>query len=203
MFDGATNHPYVERDRVGPLGVLGRAQVRAEQGVLESGAHALVVRTSSFFGPWDDKNFLTASLRAVGLGIPVALPDDRVVSPTIYRISPMWCSTFFSTARGGSGHLANRGSTTLADWFARRRATPDSMPRSCMDVRRASWVVSRTRPAQAALASERGSLMPSLADAVRAYMAERQPPGWTNVGGDGSRRGEQGHIMSEYQSTNA
>jgi dTDP-4-dehydrorhamnose reductase len=40
--------------------------------VLDSDPQALVIRTSAFFGPWDEHNFVTQALEALGEGRPFA-----------------------------------------------------------------------------------------------------------------------------------
>jgi dTDP-4-dehydrorhamnose reductase len=52
--------------------VYGRSKARAEQVVRAVHPRALVVRTSAFFGPWDEANFLTRALRTLRTGGEVA-----------------------------------------------------------------------------------------------------------------------------------
>ena len=47
-----------------PLNVYGATKAEAERRVLELLPEALVIRTSAFFGPWDDYNFATVALRS-------------------------------------------------------------------------------------------------------------------------------------------
>ena len=62
VFDGTLDRPYVESDKVAPLGVYGRSKADAERRVLDSDPQALVIRTSAFFGPWDEHNFVVQTL---------------------------------------------------------------------------------------------------------------------------------------------
>ncbi|HBY80153.1 MAG TPA: hypothetical protein DEG47_24795, partial [Cyanobacteria bacterium UBA11148] len=55
-------NPYVESNTVAPLNVYGRSKVEAEVRVLTAYPSSLVIRTSAFFGPWDEYNFVTIAL---------------------------------------------------------------------------------------------------------------------------------------------
>src|SRR5205823_1854885 len=68
VFDGSKGAPYVESDPVSPLNVYGRSKADAEVRVLRELPAALVVRTSAFFGPWDEYNFVTMALRTMAEG---------------------------------------------------------------------------------------------------------------------------------------
>ena len=51
VFDGTQRRPYVEDAPTGPLQVYGRSKLEGEKAVLEGCDTALVVRTSTLFGP--------------------------------------------------------------------------------------------------------------------------------------------------------
>ena len=82
VFDGSIARPRVESDAVRPLNVYGRSKAAAEARVREAHPAALVIRTSAFFGPWDEHNFLAQALRALARGEPFTAADDVRVSPT-------------------------------------------------------------------------------------------------------------------------
>ena len=63
VFDGKKPAPYVESDPSQSAERLRPSKVRAEAAVLAADPRALVVRTSAFFGPADDYNFVAAVLR--------------------------------------------------------------------------------------------------------------------------------------------
>jgi hypothetical protein len=66
VFDGAQTAPYVEHDAVAPLQVYGQSKAAAGRLVLDHNAGALVVRTSAFFGPWDEHNVVTTGAARAG-----------------------------------------------------------------------------------------------------------------------------------------
>ena len=82
VFDGAASRLYVEDDLPNPLSVYGRSKAETERRVLKLMPQALVIRTSAFFGPWDEANFATAVWRTLAAGQPFEPADDAVVSPT-------------------------------------------------------------------------------------------------------------------------
>jgi len=173
VFDGNRADPYTEGHAVAPLNVYGRSKAIAEQQVLAVHPDALVIRTSAFFSPWDDYNFLTIALRTLATGQPFIAASDAVVSPTY--VPDLVNTTLDLLIDGESGlwHLANAGATTWADW-AREVATLAGLNHTHIQARpnkELNWVA--PRPAYSALTSERGVLLPNLDQAIGRYLNER------------------------------
>jgi len=76
VFDG--NHA-APGDAVAPLNVYGHSKAMAEKWVLATHPCSLVIRTSAFFGPWDEYNCDRSTLAS---GHSFVAADDTVVSPT-------------------------------------------------------------------------------------------------------------------------
>jgi len=174
VFSGVLSRPYVESDRPAPLGAYGRSKMRAEEIVLSTHAQALIVRTSAFFGPWDDFNFLTRALDAMAAGELWVAADDQIVSPTY--VPDLVHATLDLLIDGvvGVWHLANRGAVTWADLAreaARLAGLPADLVHGCST---ASLGHRAPRPACSALESERGWIMPRLEDALQRFIDERQ-----------------------------
>src|SRR5215213_9355120 len=127
VFDGRKGAPYAEGDAVNPLNVYGRSKAAAEARVLAVHPAALVVRTSAFFGPWDEHNFVTAVLRALAAGEPFRAASDAVVSPTYVPDLVGACLDLLAAGRTGLVHAATAGAVTWAD-LARRAAAAASVP---------------------------------------------------------------------------
>jgi dTDP-4-dehydrorhamnose reductase len=174
VFDGESRAPYRESDRVAPLGVYGLSKARAEREVLAVYPGALVVRTSAFFGPWDEYNFLTTTLRRLASGESVTAAGDMTVSPTY--VPDLVNVTLDLAIDGAAGlwHLANDGATTWSD-FARDAARLGGHdPELVVPVAAATLGFTAPRPAYSALGSERGrGLMPPLPAAMERYALER------------------------------
>jgi dTDP-4-dehydrorhamnose reductase len=82
VFDGKKLQPYVESDDVSPLNIYGMSKAKAEQSVLKIDSTALIVRTSAFFGPWDQYNFAAHVLNTLQNNLPVNAIEDVFISPT-------------------------------------------------------------------------------------------------------------------------
>ena len=175
VFDGAARAPYVEGDAVRPLGVYGESKAAAERLVRHALPGALVVRTSAFFGPWDEHNFVAHALGALGRGERFAAAGDLVVSPTYVPDLVHAVLDLLVDAEGGVWHLANAGAVTWAD-FARQAAAAAGLDPALVDERPAAAMGLRApRPGFSALRSERAALLPSLENAICRYAAARAP----------------------------
>ena len=165
--------PYLESDAVSPLNVYGRSKAEAERLVLEAMPSALVVRTSAFFGPWDEYNFVTVLLRALSRGEAFLTADDSVVSPTYVPDLVRTCLDLLVDGEGGVWHLANAGSVTWAE-FARRAARLGGLDAGLVVGRPTRELgLAAPRPSYSALGSERGALLRPLDDALECYVRER------------------------------
>lgn len=173
VFDGTSSSPYRESHRVAPLNVYGMSKARAERQILRLYPHALVIRTSAFFGPWDDYNFMTIVLRELALGSTFVAAEDQVVSPTYVPDLVNASLDLLIDGEYGLWHVANRGSISWLE-FAREGAARARV--NTKSLRAGSW---RTlgqrapRPPYSALTSERGLLLPTLEDALDRYVAAR------------------------------
>ena len=173
VFDGAKRAPYVESDRPNPLNVYGATKLEAERLTLAAHPGALVARTSAFFGPTDEHNFVTVALAALAAGESFRAADDAYVSPAY--VPHLVDAAFDLLIDGESGvwHLANEGETTWAE-LARIAATLCDVPSGSLEaVPTDELGLAARRPRYSVLGSERGQLLPSLDDALAAYAASR------------------------------
>jgi dTDP-4-dehydrorhamnose reductase len=172
VFDGEKGAPYVETDRPSPLNVYGESKALAERLVREVFPGAIVARTSAFFGPWDEANFVQRVLRELASGRRFLAASDILVSPTYVPDLADAVVTLLVDGAGGTWHLASPGAIT---WFELARA---AAVRAGLD---ASEVVScagadlgfrAPRPAYGVLESERGRLMRPLGAALALFFDE-------------------------------
>ena len=177
VFNGRKASPYVESDGVAPLNAYGRAKAEGERQTLAALPSALVVRTSAFFGPRDEHNFVTLALAALAAGNPFAAADDVVVSPTYVPDLVDAALDLLIDGERGLWHLANEGAVSwaeLAEAAARAVGVPSAaLERVPIDALR----LPAERPRYSALASERGTLLPPLEAALARFAAERIEPG--------------------------
>jgi len=174
VFDGTQDRPYIESDKVAPLGVYGRSKADAERRVLDSDPQALVIRTSAFFGPWDEHNVVTQALAALDAGRPFAAASDQVVSPTYVPDLVNVCLDLLIDRECGLWHLTNGAALSWAD-LARRAAAAAGVDDALLEARTAAELGLRApRPRNSAMSSERGLLLPSFDDALARYLRERE-----------------------------
>jgi len=173
VFDGTRQTPYHESHEVAPLSVYGRSKADAERLVLAALPEALIVRSSAFFGPWDEHNFVTQALRSLRSKAPVRVPHGIVVSPTY--VPDLVGASLDLLIDGVSGviHLANDGAVSWAE-FARltarlARVSSDSVEECAPH--ELGWLAQR--PCYSVLASEAGVLLPSLEDALSRYLRDK------------------------------
>lgn len=174
VFGGAKHRPYTESDRTDPLNYYGATKLEAEQRVLAAMSSALVVRTGEFFGPWDTDNFVATALRELQSGRRFFAPADTVVSPTYVPDMVNVCLDLLIDGEQGIWHLANVGAISWAS-FAEKAAEAAGI--SAQTLRQCSLhelMLPAKRPLYSALGSERALLLPSLEDALRRFIRERE-----------------------------
>jgi dTDP-4-dehydrorhamnose reductase len=169
VFDGSRKAPYVESDAAAPLSSYGRSKAEAEARVLELLPSALVVRTSAFFGPWDDHNFVTRALCALAAGRRFVAANDAVVSPTYVPDLVHAALDLLIDGEYGLWHLANGGAVTWAE-FARQAAELAGLDAAGVEERPTHELgFVAPRPRYSVLASERATLLPTLDKALGYY----------------------------------
>jgi dTDP-4-dehydrorhamnose reductase len=174
VFDGASRAPYVETDSVSPLNIYGRTKVEAERRVLAMLPDALIVRTSAFFGPCDQHNFVTLALNALASGNRFRASADEVVSPTYVPDLVDASLDLLIDEATGVWHLANTGAVTWAE-FASRAASAAGVDGSrIMPCRSSELGRLAARPAYSVLVSGRGVLLPDLDDSLTRYVRDRE-----------------------------
>jgi dTDP-4-dehydrorhamnose reductase len=186
VFDGRKRRPYVESDPVSPLNIYGATKAEAENTIAATHAGALVVRTSAFFGPWDEYNFVTLTLRRLAAGEPMVAANDVTVSPTYVPDLVHTTLDLLIDGETGIWHVANRGAVTWAD-LAREAAVGARLdPALVQGLPLAELGWRAPRPRYTVLDSARGSVMPTLDRALGSYFDARAAVGWGEPAGGAS-----------------
>lgn len=181
VFDGTRVTPYMESHSPAPLSVYGHSKAQAERQVLGLMPSALVVRTSAFFGPWDDYNFITTTIRLLSAGLPVRTIRN-VVSPTYVPDLVHASLDLLIDGECGVWHLANQGTVTWGE-LARKTAAMAAMDAELVeDCDAKDLGLAAPRPSYSVLGTERGALLPSLEDSLERYIGE-----WKRQTGEPSR----------------
>ncbi|TKS52893.1 sugar nucleotide-binding protein [Luteimonas yindakuii] len=166
VFDGRQGAPYVEDDAIAPLNVYGRSKARGEALVLDRHPDALVVRTSAFFGPWDEYNFVCLLLRALRAGLPFEAASDVTVSPTYVPDLVHACLDLLVDGEAGIWHLTNGEPVTWLELAHRAAQAAATDPVGVCGRMAAEFGWLAPRPAYSALGSQRSLVMPALDDAL-------------------------------------
>lgn len=176
VFDGELSKAYVESNEVRPLNVYGRSKAESENRVFGVYPEALVVRTSSFFGPWDPYNFATQTLTNLGQRKTMTAANDTKVSPTYVPDLVHTCLDLIIDGEGGLLHLVNSGGVTWAEFariIAENAGSVKKFDPSLIIERSVNEMnLSARRPRNSVLDSERVRMMPPLDEAVSRYLTE-------------------------------
>ncbi|HEV2121815.1 MAG TPA: family 1 glycosylhydrolase [Chloroflexota bacterium] len=172
VFDGVKAEPYVESDPTAPLNVYGRSKAEAERRVLEAHPNALVIRTSAFFGPWDEYNFVTVALRELAAERPFIASSDQTVSPTYVPDLVNTSLDLLLDGERGIWHLANDGTVTWYELAEMAAEMAGIDPACVVGMPTGSQQLAAARPAYTVLGSERGAVMPRLEAALESYLRE-------------------------------
>ena len=169
VFDGMKNKPYTESDPVHPLNVYGISKARSEQAVLHASKDALIIRTSAFFGPWDEYNFVHYVRKALSQYEPVSVPGDIFISPTYVPHLVNVTLDLLIDEEQGIWHLSNKGELSWSD-LAHEVAGRFNLDKQLIrTVTHRDMNYLAPRPLYTVLSSEKGSLLPSLGSALDEY----------------------------------
>ena len=174
VFAGSARAPYREDDPVGPLNAYGRTKLAGERALLESGADALVVRTSWLYG-MHGRSFPRTMLERAERGEATRVVDDQHGRPTwAADLAAVTWALARSDARGVV-HASSSGEPTTWFGIAARifeRAGRRELLQPC---RTSDFASSATRPTYSVLDTSRleqltGAALPEWSSALERFM---------------------------------
>ncbi|MDR0770112.1 MAG: dTDP-4-dehydrorhamnose reductase [Burkholderiales bacterium] len=190
VFDGSKRTPYVEDDAVHPLNEYGRSKHAGEAAILQSGANALILRTSWVYG-LTGHNFLLTMRRLARERDELRIVDDQIGAPN--DSEALAAATAQLVAQGkkrlrecaGLYHLSATGETS---WFGFAQAIfvaeaailgDDRKQSRLIPITTADYPLPAIRPAYGVLSSERlsqtfGIQLPSWQAMLQACLAREQ-----------------------------
>ncbi|MGN6164057.1 MAG: sugar nucleotide-binding protein [Flavisolibacter sp.] len=174
VFDGTKETPYVESDATSPLNIYGQTKAAAEALVLKEAPASLVIRTSAFFGPWDEYNFVHHVQKSLQRYEPISVAENIFISPTYVPDLVNATLDLLIDKETGIWHLSNSGATTWAA-LALDIAEGFDLDKSFIHIVKADEMnYEARRPTYSVLGSERGHLLPSLSNALSRYIQEER-----------------------------
>jgi dTDP-4-dehydrorhamnose reductase len=174
VFNGKKRQPYLEVDAVAPLNIYGMSKAKAELSVLQIDPSALMIRTSAFFGPWDQHNFVAHVLNSLQNSLPIDAVDDVFISPTYVPDLVNTALDLLLDNESGVWNLANDAEISWAE-FAREIARRGAYnPKLVRRVSLHDMAYKAKRPNYSVLKSERGGLLSPLDNALERFFADQE-----------------------------
>lgn len=166
VFDGTKAMAYMESDDIIPVNVYGQSKALAEEQVRACNSDALIIRTSSFFSPWDQYNFVVKTLADLKESKVVKAAADVTVSPTY--VPDLVHASLDLLLDGDSGiyHVTNQGAISWAEWAKTIALMAGCDPMLVQGVSQNDLKWKAKRPTYSVLQSEKGIQLPLLQDAM-------------------------------------
>ncbi len=182
VFDGRLGRPYVETDATHPMGAYAVSKLAGELYIQAYLDRPLIVRTSGVFGPGGLKtargNFPELMLRLAREGKPIRVVEDHVASPTYAPALASRSLDLLERDLDGIFHIGGGQPISWFDYakliFEKAGVSADLTPTNEREYR-----TDARRPKYSALDNARLreygiAPMPSLADAIDAYLIARK-----------------------------
>ena len=149
VFDGAGDRPFRPDDPTGPLGAYGRSKLAGETGVRDSGAQALILRTSWVVSA-HGTNFVKTMLRLGAEREELRVVADQHGGPTPAADIASACLTMAQAMRaepalGGVYHFSGAADTNWAG-FAREIMAQAGLACRVTDIASSDYPTPARRP---------------------------------------------------------
>jgi dTDP-4-dehydrorhamnose reductase len=174
VFDGSKREPWVESDRVAPLGVYGETKLAGELAVAAANPAHAIVRTAWLFGA-GGTNFVDTMLALGAQRDEVSVVTDQVGCPTwTAHLAGALVELSGRPSETGIHHIAGAGACSWNELAAEvfERAGIECRVRPATSEQ---FVRPAPRPAYSVLGSQRSDplVLPRWQEGVAAYLATR------------------------------
>ncbi len=174
VFNGQKRNPYYESDKVSPINVYGQSKAQAEESVLLENPTSLIIRTSAFFGPWDQYNFVAIALHAFNNKMPFVAANDVTVSPTYVPDLVNTTLDLLLDEESGIWNLTNKGEISWSNFAEEVACRARIQKPTISSVPIAALNLAAPRPNYSVLKSEKGFDLPSLDNALERFFRDRE-----------------------------
>lgn len=160
VFDGRTDHPYVESDPPDPLGAYGKSKLEGEFAVMKNAPDSIIARTSWLYGP-NGNSFPKTMIRAWAAQKNLRVVSDQIGTPTYtVDLARTLCSFMKAGAEPGIYHTAGPDVMSWHDFATMAISTYAKAIGSdrlvdIEPIKTEDWPTPAKRPAYSALATER------------------------------------------------
>jgi dTDP-4-dehydrorhamnose reductase len=173
VFDGSKRLPYIEDDLISPLNVYGKSKAIGESLVQAANPDSLIIRTSSFFGPWDKYNFAYQVITSLQQNRPCCVVKDVVMSPTYIPDLVGVSMDLFIDDETGIWHICNDGTISWAGFavaIAERAGFSKNRLKE-MSLTEMRWRAKR--PLYSVLENSRGIKLPTIDNALTRFFEQK------------------------------
>ncbi|MEO6819920.1 MAG: dTDP-4-dehydrorhamnose reductase [Ginsengibacter sp.] len=173
VFDGNKESPYTEIDYVKPINTYGESKAKAEKLVSNIFSDSLIIRTSSFFGPWDKFNFAYHIIEELKAGKKCRIVEDVTVSPTYVPHLVNSALNLLIDGEKGIWHITNEGNLSWYQFATQISESAGFDSKDIIPITRNEMNWPAPRPVYSALESDKGISLPCLDKALVAYFEEK------------------------------
>jgi dTDP-4-dehydrorhamnose reductase len=178
VFDGTQGTPYLENSPLNPINFYGHSKASAEKIIQQIMPNSLIIRSSSFFGPWDQYNFLTTNIHRLKTNNAVLIINDLKISPTYVPDLVNSSLDLLIDDEEGIVHLVNPSEITWLDFLKKALDKFKLLKQYSHLITSTEFNVLKLtskRPSYSVLGSYRHNYLPELDDAISRYHSELIP----------------------------
>lgn len=176
VFNGELVGPYNENQQVSPINAYGFSKAICEEKVMVINPETLIIRSSSFFGPWDNYNFVTQTINKIKNNDEIVVAHDCLMSPTYLPDLVHASLNLLTDGEYGIFHLTNKGEISwagFAEMIAKKVQTQKNSDSRIIE-KKMEDINFAKRPKNSCLISTKGYLLPTVENALERYFDQRR-----------------------------